>query len=162
MRGGLSDSSPSGALSYEQAPSEEDLRRAYLDRFDAPCPVCGYNLRKLTADICPECGQRFVLQVGTINAPIAPLVALLAPSLLVLGLAIAFSLFWAMLGPPGPRDKVWVVPGMVSGYCQSPVILWIMHRARGSRLPKGRRLLAMAAVSWLINLGLIVFTASYV
>lgn len=37
---------------------------AHLADHDAPCPGCGYNLRGCAEAICPECGQKLVLQVG--------------------------------------------------------------------------------------------------
>lgn len=30
-----------------------------LKRHDVPCAGCGYNLRGLAADVCPECGRPF-------------------------------------------------------------------------------------------------------
>ena len=30
-----------------------------LSEHDVPCPQCGYNLRELTRDTCPECGRPF-------------------------------------------------------------------------------------------------------
>lgn len=39
------------------------LREFLADR-DAPCPGCGYNLRGLRSDRCPECSQELELRVG--------------------------------------------------------------------------------------------------
>jgi hypothetical protein len=41
-----------------------DLLQAYLAERDCPCPGCGYNLRGLTSETCPECAQGLTLQVG--------------------------------------------------------------------------------------------------
>ncbi|MCR9074471.1 MAG: hypothetical protein NXI07_00380 [bacterium] len=32
-----------------------EMLMAYLRDHDAPCPVCGYNLRGVTLSVCPEC-----------------------------------------------------------------------------------------------------------
>lgn len=40
--------------------SAGDLARFLAER-DVHCPSCGYNLRGLAADRCPECGQTLVL-----------------------------------------------------------------------------------------------------
>mgnify|MGYP003397905371 CR=1 FL=1 len=36
----------------------------FLSDHDAPCPVCGYNLKALTRPVCPECKHDLVLTVG--------------------------------------------------------------------------------------------------
>lgn len=36
----------------------------FLREHDAPCPLCGYNLRALTRPMCPECKQQLTLTVG--------------------------------------------------------------------------------------------------
>jgi hypothetical protein len=37
-----------------------------LDR-DVPCPSCGYNLRNLTGEVCPECGEALALRVNVLE-----------------------------------------------------------------------------------------------
>jgi hypothetical protein len=37
---------------------------SFLRDRDVACPGCGYNLRGLTNDLCPECRQQLVLHVG--------------------------------------------------------------------------------------------------
>ena len=59
-------------------PSPE-LLRAFLATHDAPCPVCGYNLRGVTLSICPECESPIELGVASNNTYLgAWLLALLA------------------------------------------------------------------------------------
>ncbi|UCC28740.1 MAG: hypothetical protein JSU86_11120 [Phycisphaerales bacterium] len=73
-----------------------------LDRQDAPCPVCGYNLHKNTSGTCSECGTRLSLAVVPVGGPdrrpirgvlgyvrIATIVLALAP----VSCAFAISLF---------------------------------------------------------------------
>lgn len=40
-----------------------NLLRAFLTGRDAPCPFCAYNLRDLTGNVCPECGEKLILAV---------------------------------------------------------------------------------------------------
>ena len=40
----------------DPSPNQAELLRAYLAGRDIPCPGCGYNLRGLTIQTCPECG----------------------------------------------------------------------------------------------------------
>jgi hypothetical protein len=47
----------------------------YLSRNDAPCPNCGYNLRGLATDLCPECRERLALQVAVPDPRLGPLMA---------------------------------------------------------------------------------------
>jgi hypothetical protein len=64
-------------------PGDSDpLLRAYLTDRDVACPQCGYNLRALTTDTCPECGEKLALGVRMVEpkqaAPIAGLIGLSA------------------------------------------------------------------------------------
>jgi hypothetical protein len=43
------------------ADSRDTLRR-YLADHDVPCPACGYNLRGLEGEVCPECGDVVALR----------------------------------------------------------------------------------------------------
>jgi hypothetical protein len=43
---------------------DADFLIEFLAKRDVPCPRCGYSLRALTADRCPECGDPLVLTVG--------------------------------------------------------------------------------------------------
>ena len=42
---------------------ERDLLLRFLHGRDVLCPGCGYNLRDLPGDRCPECGQEIVLHL---------------------------------------------------------------------------------------------------
>jgi hypothetical protein len=44
-----------------------ELLREFLATHDAPCPVCGYNLRGVTLTICPECESPIELGVSSNN-----------------------------------------------------------------------------------------------
>jgi hypothetical protein len=42
----------------------DDFLRPFLAGRDVACPQCDYNLRDLSGDRCPECGQKIQLRLG--------------------------------------------------------------------------------------------------
>jgi len=67
----------------ERVPAQESaLLRLYLADRDVPCPQCNYNLRNLTGNVCPECGEEIALRVYFVEprqaAPLAGLITLSA------------------------------------------------------------------------------------
>lgn len=73
-------------------PSPDFLAEFLVDR-DAPCPVCGYNLRGVALPRCPECDAPITLTVGSEQARPGPwLLAMLA-----FGMAIGFDAVVALL-----------------------------------------------------------------
>ncbi len=57
--------------------TEAELLRALLAARDMPCPVCAYNLRRITSANCPECGAQLDLRVASTDLKLGPwLVAL--------------------------------------------------------------------------------------
>jgi hypothetical protein len=63
----------------------------FLREYDAPCPVCGYNVRALTRPVCPECKQELVLTVGAARLRLGWLFAAVAPGFFS-GIAALFML----------------------------------------------------------------------
>ena len=65
-------------------PSDDAVLIEYLRTRNVACPLCGYNLRGLTACRCPECGRGLQLSVGLIEPRIGAwvtcLVAVTAPA----------------------------------------------------------------------------------
>ena len=63
-------------------PRERSLLREFLADQDIQCPQCRYNLRSLTGDRCPECGEQLLLGVHLVEpklaAPIAGIIGLAA------------------------------------------------------------------------------------
>jgi hypothetical protein len=64
---------------------------AFLREHEAPCPVCGYNLKALVRPVCPECGQELVLAVGAARVRMGWLLAAVAPGFFS-GIAAVFLL----------------------------------------------------------------------
>jgi hypothetical protein len=51
-------------------PAERDWLIEFLHDRDVSCPLCGYNLRKLFSDRCPECGREIRLNVLPVELPL--------------------------------------------------------------------------------------------
>lgn len=87
--------SESQSSDVTDAARAQDMLLAFLREHEAPCPLCGYNLKSLTRPVCPECGQELVLSVGLARLRLGWLLAALAPcffsgiaSIFVLGLIL--------------------------------------------------------------------------
>ncbi len=52
--------------------TEAELLRALLAARDMPCPVCAYNLRRITSANCPECGAQLDLRVASTDLKLGP------------------------------------------------------------------------------------------
>lgn len=67
---------------HDAARTEQDRLIEWLADHDAPCPVCAYNLRGLTTDLCPECAAPLRLTIWSPQLNPAPwAVALIACAL---------------------------------------------------------------------------------
>lgn len=82
--------------------TDQPLLASYLSNHDAPCPLCGYNLRNLQTNRCPECGRFLRLTVGltepALGKWLATLVALLLPG--AFGLAVIVFFLIAVANTP--------------------------------------------------------------
>lgn len=64
----------------------------FLADRDEPCPSCGYNLRGLTRDVCPECREPLALGVQLAEPKLKAFIAT------VLGLAVGGGFSAMLLG----------------------------------------------------------------
>jgi hypothetical protein len=133
--------------------------RSFLTARDVQCPKCEYNLRGLTGDRCPECGDQLVLRVNLaepkLGAMIAGLVGLSAGAgfsgLLLIYTAIRricdWHIFWALA--PG-----FFVEGVL-------IMVWIVKWRRIRRSSK--RVQMMTAIAcWAITLVNVVTFSFYI
>ncbi len=74
--------------------SDTALLREFLDRNDADCPLCQYNLRGLTTDRCPECGRSIELTVRVTDGSFGRWVWCLAASCGLVPLGILFTIIF--------------------------------------------------------------------
>lgn len=59
------------------------MLQIFLADRDVPCPACGYNIRQLQKDTCPECGRPLRLTIGIVglsNIWIATLLGAIVPA----------------------------------------------------------------------------------
>jgi hypothetical protein len=69
---------------HADSQTDEQMLLAFVATRDVRCPACGYNLRQLHSNTCPECGNALRLSVGLVDsvgrAWITALVAALIPA----------------------------------------------------------------------------------
>jgi hypothetical protein len=120
--------------------------RQYLADHDHPCPLCGYNLRGLSADCCPECGERLRLVIGAAE----PKMALFLATVIALGAGAGFNVLilgWGLVslvdrGRPDLDDMRSLMCGaVVEG---GALVLLLTRRRRFRMLPVAARLLLAA------------------
>jgi hypothetical protein len=118
-----------------------DLLFQWLADRDTPCPGCGYNLRGLGVDRCPECNQGLVLQVGLAEPRLAGFLA----TVIALALGVGFSglllLYVAIVlargkggAPLGQLLTFAGAPFVVEGLA---LVLLLLGRRRFRRWPLG-------------------------
>jgi hypothetical protein len=132
--------------------SAKRLLLAYLAEHDVPCPVCHYNLRNLTHDVCPECGQQFRLTVGAVNVRFGALLLFLAPMIAVSGLAFLFLCIVCI--DPGPMPfGAYVI--LVTGTLDV-LAAFVAYRRRVSFLVQPRNTRALLiGLAWMANITIV-------
>ena len=132
-----------------EMPSEHALLRQFLHGRDVTCPGCRYNLRDLTGDRCPECGQAIVLHLQLAEprqaALLTGLIGLSAGAGLN-GLLLVYYALTLALMPYGPPDNsfLWTI---LTGFAvhAGALALWLRFWRR-IRLAPSRRRWGLAAV----------------
>ncbi|MFO0874166.1 MAG: hypothetical protein U0575_09365 [Phycisphaerales bacterium] len=129
----------------------------FLRTHDAACPVCGYNLRALTAPNCPECRHELALTVGVTRPPLGWLLAALAPGFFS-GIAALFVLMAIVArlvagdGLTSPALNALDLFGWCSGIF---AIMLAAKRDRFLALPRARQRW-WALTIWLVHVGALV------
>ncbi len=120
----------------------------FLQDRHAPCPLCGYNLRNLTDDVCPECRQKLRLTVGVHHVQFGWFLATVTPSLFsgiaaVLMLILILAALVAGAAPLPPVIDALVLFGFASGVV---ALMLIVRRHQFVQLrPRVQRTWAMVA-----------------
>jgi hypothetical protein len=136
----------------------QDLRN-YLATRDAACPSCGYNLRGLSVQACPECNQEIGLRVALTE----PRIGLFLVGVVGWALGAGFSLLLLVFvlfsslkysRSIGPSDYGFLVTLTVGATLQGgAVLLLILHNRRVRRW-------SLAARVWLALLGYVASLAN--
>lgn len=142
--------------------SEAESRLEFLKQFlaerDTPCPLCEYNLRGLTSDMCPECGSEVQVTVGLteprMGAYIAGVVGLAAG----LGFDMLMLLWVSVMliqGRGGPRMS-YILP-LPLGAAVLGVSLWVwLKRRRAIRQMDAGKRRKLVAGCYVLSVGLAV------
>lgn len=128
-------------LGGSEVSSDSASRDARLAEFladqDAPCPSCGYNLRGLRTDQCPECRQSLKLGVqllepnfGTLLGFLSGLYAVAGAALIVAIVYVFASLIW---GPPPARARYALLVMPIAAACISGIPALLVSRLNGRR-----------------------------
>ena len=153
------DPMPADPMLADPMPADPMLA-AYLSGADRPCPLCGYNLRDLVGNRCPECGDELALRLALAEprqrAQIAGLVGLSAGAGLS-GLMLVFlALVTLFLRQGGGADRAFVIVTggglLVEGLA---VAAWLRAWPR-IRRASGTVRWALVATCWMLTLANIV------
>lgn len=138
-----------------EPPDDQAMLVDYLASRDVPCPLCGYNLRGLRHDHCPECGQSLRLAVNLV----APVRGAYVVGLVGLACALGFNgLFLLMIvvmipimGPGGPPG--WVLMYLTASALVSGGLLtaWVQKAVAIQRL-KAEVRQGLACACWAVPL----------
>lgn len=155
--GARTESSPPRA---GQTPEHDALLVEFLRHNDAPCPVCGYNLRNLTRDVCPECGQRFALRIGAADPRFGLFLLLLAPLLMTAGISAVFVGSMLIYGPlPFQFWGAYVATGL--GVANA-VVAPCLYLKRTFFLRRERRTQrALVVLAWAVNALIVVISFKF-
>lgn len=133
-------------------PSERDWLIEFLRDRDVACPLCGYNLRELFSERCPECGRGVRLNV----LPAEPLMRIWITTLVFMGASAGMGLFVAGIviseGWPPPR-MILVTISLIYFLLSIPLFI-VMVCVRGAFLRMERSSQGLFAMFSAIVLGL--------
>ena len=137
-----------------------DFLRNFLAGRDAPCPNCGYNLRDLTGDRCPECGQALILRIQLAEPKMAAfltgLVGLSAGAGFSGLLLIYFFLIVWLKGISG-AGAGWIWTDVIGLAVQGAALfVWLRLRARLRVMSAGSRW-ALALACWGLSMANLVW-----
>ncbi len=148
-------------------PREADALRLFLEGRDTSCTRCGYNLRDLSGDNCPECGGRLVLRLNTAEPSMAAVIAGLIGLSMGTGVCLVSFLadaYWSLQPRfEGAGVSGWevVAEAVVAFYGALAIFLWVHNWRWLQRRPWPLRcalaiacwICAVAAVSCLLRWG---------
>ncbi len=139
----------------DRQPADGDkLLLEYVRDRDAPCPLCGYNLRDLSTPTCPECREALSLTVGFRKPRFGWLLVTVIPGAFsgiaatLLMIPLVGSL---LLSPNSPAPwQIWGVDafGWLSGLA---ALVLVKHRYAFLRQPQAAQRV-WAVMAWVIHI----------
>jgi hypothetical protein len=130
---------------------DADRLRDFLTNRNVPCPVCGYNLRELKSDRCPECGAALVIQVGSPQARIGLFLITVAPMFMLAAFGMFVGIAWLptlLSQPPGALIMFIAAIADLFG-----VFKLYRHRDVFFRLTRGKQSV-IAICSWVVHVAI--------
>ncbi len=118
------------------------MLHAFLRDHDAPCPVCGYNLRGVTLSVCPECECPIELGVSSSSSYLgAWLLALLAFAMpLSFDLIIGTMMLIGVIMSAGENaEGVFLLVSLATLTMVSVGMLWVLVARKRDWLRMSRR-----------------------
>lgn len=137
-------------------PDDAASLQAYLADRDVACPGCGYNLRGLVRQACPECSQDLRLTIGLVE----PRLGLWLAG--VVGAAVGFGLNFLLLvylalavfaeGRQGAYMRAFLVHNSIGLVVQGALLLAVIRWGRRIRRGPVWARAAVALAAWLLSL----------
>lgn len=145
-----------------ETPRDDELLVTFLAERDINCPRCDYNLRGLTSDRCPECGESLKLNIGLVRpklkAMIAGLIGLAAGAGLSGLLLIYAALVIAFRSHTDFFDTFIITNGTGFALLGGAMAAWLFMWHRLYQLSTTARTL-LAILAWMLTFTyLLVFT----
>ena len=143
-------------MTVDRPPADDDmLLLEFLRGRDAPCPLCGYNLRDLSASRCPECREPLALAVGFRTPRFGWFLATVAPGLFsgISAVLMLLPLVGSMYFSANPPAPWWAWATDAFGLLSAVAALILIKCRYGFlRQPQSRQR-AWALAVWLVHLG---------
>lgn len=157
------DDDSTGADEWKHAVSGSETQsvlHAFLADRDVPCPNCGYNLRGLATNVCPECRQELVLGVRVREPRHGPYVTAVVGLACGAGFHVFLSLI--MLADQLSRQGVQTASklaylALVDVLQVGTLLLFIRSRKHMAKWSVPTRL-SVAATAWLVTICSVIIT----
>jgi predicted RNA-binding Zn-ribbon protein involved in translation (DUF1610 family) len=138
----------------------DGLITLFLTDRDEPCPLCGYNLRNLVGNRCPECGDELLLRVNTAEPRLAAAITGLIGISSGAGLNVLLLIYGLIVTLRDRRQSGLVaffrcntIGAVVEG---AALYLWL-RSWRNLRRARGGTRWALALGCWLLTLANLVY-----
>lgn len=133
-------------------PEADDLLLRFVAERDIDCPRCGYNVRRLTRPICPECEEPLTLALKSRRMHIGWLMTAVAPGFFS-GIAAVLLLIPLVMQSGGGGVPAEAVLLLLFGFGSGIVAVVLSSRYRRFiRLSEALQA-GIATIIWIIHVG---------